>query len=117
MTAVSEPSVSAAISHAVRRLGYSVIRPEQKQVVEGFVLGRDVLVSFPTGSGKSLCFMLLPYIFDCLRSSSTSIVIVISPLIALMQDQVESLCQRGVRAAFLYNGTDRTIKDGIYVGE
>lgn len=77
-----------AIALAGLRLGYSSVTAHQHKAVEAFAGGRDVFVSLPTGSGKTLCFALLPYVFDILREKSGSIVIVISPLIALMQSQV-----------------------------
>ena len=60
------------------------------------------LVSLPTGSGKSLCYCLLPVAFDVLRRNSHTqcILLVVSPLIALMQDQVRAMNERGVRAVY-----------------
>ena len=75
---------------------------------------------FPTGSGKSLCYALLPAAFDSLRTSERSIVIVVSPLTALMKDQVQSLERRGVRAAYLHSGTDgdaHSMHSGVCAGE
>ena len=59
------------------------------QVIHQFVSGKDIFVSLPTGYGKSLCYALLPLVFDSLRSgdSGRSIVVCISPLTALMMDQ------------------------------
>ena len=59
--------VSAAIEVAVRRLGYESPTTEQKDAVTAFVKGKDVFVSFPTGSGKSLCYACLPWVFDAVR--------------------------------------------------
>ena len=56
--------------------------------VLSFLKGSDVFVSLPTGSGKSLCFALLPFVFDELYGRNGSIAIVVSPLISLMKDQV-----------------------------
>ncbi|MBD8527118.1 DNA helicase RecQ [Pseudomarimonas arenosa] len=74
--------------------GYSAFRGEQQAVIEALVAGRDCLVLMPTGGGKSLCYQL-PAL------ARPGCAIVVSPLIALMQDQVEALQQLGVRAAFL----------------
>ena len=74
--------------------GYDHFRPPQQQVIEQILSGRDVLVLMPTGGGKSLCYQI-PAIMRI------GVGVVISPLIALMQDQVQALQQLGVRAAFL----------------
>ncbi|MFY2765343.1 DNA helicase RecQ [Arenimonas sp. MALMAid1274] len=77
-----------------RIFGFPDFRGEQAAVVEHLVAGRDCLVLMPTGAGKSLCYQIP----SMLREGTG---IVVSPLIALMQDQVEALEQLGVRAAFL----------------
>ena len=65
-----------------------------------FLRERDVFVSLPTGSGKSVCYCLLPLVFDFLRHNARAqcIVVIVSPLIALMQDQVRAMRERGVSA-------------------
>ena len=55
-----------AVSAASKKLGYVKLKPEQKSVIEEFLKGRDVFVSLPTGSGKSLCYAILPVAFDSL---------------------------------------------------
>jgi ATP-dependent DNA helicase RecQ len=77
-----------------RVFGYDAFRGEQQAVVEHVNAGGDALVLMPTGAGKSLCYQI-----PALLRPGTALVI--SPLIALMQDQVEALRQLGVRAAFL----------------
>ena len=74
--------------------GYESFRPAQKPVVESLLEGRDALVIMPTGGGKSLCYQL-----PSLVREGTGVVI--SPLIALMQDQVNALSQLGIRAGCL----------------
>ena len=82
---------------AAEELGFSELTPEQAVVVENFVRGRDVFVSLPTGSGKSLCYGVLPVLFDRLqRSDRRAIVVVVSPLISLMKDQTNSFSARGL---------------------
>ena len=70
-------------------------------MVEAFVEGQDVFVSLPTGSGKSVCYACLPLVFDLLRSQGDhrSIVVVVAPLTALMQDQVASFQARGLTSS------------------
>ncbi len=79
--------------------GYATFRGEQQAVVEHLVAGGDALVLMPTGGGKSLCYQLP----SLLRPG---VGIVVSPLIALMQDQVDALKQLGVRAALLNSSLD-----------
>ena len=59
----------------------------QKLAVQSFIHGQDVVVSLQTGSGKSVCYWLLPSVFEHLRGIACCTVIVISPLVALMKDQ------------------------------
>lgn len=72
--------------------GYTEFRSPQDEVVESLVAGRDAFVLMPTGGGKSLCYQIPALI-------RPGVGVVISPLIALMQDQVSGLCEVGVRAA------------------
>jgi len=74
--------------------GYAAFRGEQQAIVEHVTAGGDALVLMPTGGGKSLCYQI-----PALLRPGTGIVV--SPLIALMQDQVDALIQLGVKAAFL----------------
>ena len=74
--------------------GYSDFRHHQADIIEALLAGRDVMTLMPTGGGKSLCYQI-----PALVRSGTGIVI--SPLIALMQDQVNALQQLGIKAAFL----------------
>ena len=90
-----------AISAATRHLGYKELRPLQEKVVEHFLAGRDVFVSLPTGSGKSLCYCILPKAFDILRSTMKSIAIIVSPLVSLMKDQVRNMRERDVAAVYV----------------
>src|SRR5258707_12979072 len=85
--------------------GYEAFRPGQEAIVRSIAAGRDACVVMPTGGGKSLCYQL-PAVLDSKRTA-----VVISPLIALMQDQVAQLEQIGVPAAFVNSaltGQDRS---------
>src|SRR6202166_5116067 len=77
-----------------RYWGYSTFRPLQERIVRSLLAGRDTCVVMPTGGGKSLCYQLTAVV-------SERTTVVISPLIALMQDQAEQLAQMGIPAAVL----------------
>ncbi len=77
--------------------GYSSFRPGQEKIIDLTLSGRDTVGIMPTGAGKSICFQVPALIFG-------GVTIVVSPLISLMKDQVSSLCQCGVKAAFI-NGS------------
>src|SRR5256884_8725219 len=79
------------------RFGLDEFRPGQREAVEAALTGRDSLVVMPTGGGKSLCYQL-PAVAD------QGLVLVVSPLIALMSDQWRRLKQAGVRASMLASG-------------
>jgi ATP-dependent DNA helicase RecQ len=84
------------LAETLRRYwGYDTFRPGQEAVVRSIAAGRDACVVMPTGGGKSLCYQL-PAVLDAGRTA-----IVISPLIALMQDQVAQLEQMGIASAFV----------------
>ena len=91
------PSSALHILHSV--FGYSAFRGEQAAIVDHVSQGGDALVLMPTGGGKSLCYQI-PAL---LRPGCA---IIVSPLIALMQDQVDTLLQSGVKAAYLNSSLD-----------
>ncbi|HEY7903290.1 MAG TPA: DNA helicase RecQ [Casimicrobiaceae bacterium] len=94
--------------------GYTAFRHAQEDVVDHVVGGGDALVLMPTGGGKSLCYQI-----PALVRAGTAVVV--SPLIALMQDQVAALTQLGVRAAFLNSSQDaeqgRAIERALVAGK
>jgi ATP-dependent DNA helicase RecQ len=105
------PSLPALLK---RVFGYNEFRPLQREIIEASLAGRDVLALLPTGGGKSLCFQL-PAL---LRPGLT---IVVSPLIALMKDQVDALRASGVAATLLNSSLDsdeaRARLRGLHRGE
>jgi len=104
------------LAHTLLRrvFGHTEFRGEQAAIVEHVRQGRDALVLMPTGGGKSLCYQV-----PALLREGTGIVV--SPLIALMQDQVEALLQLGVRAAYLNSALDaasaREVEQQLLNGE
>lgn len=110
--ASTETSDALQVLHRV--FGYSSFRGEQEEIIEQVVGGGDALVLMPTGGGKSLCYQI-----PALVREGTGIVI--SPLIALMQDQVNALTALGVRAGFLNSTQDsyerQTVEQAFLAGE
>jgi len=90
-----------------RVFGFSAFRPGQEEIVQAVIDGQDVLAIMPTGGGKSLCFQL-PAL------AREGLTVVISPLIALMRDQVRGLQEAGVSAAALTSGNSREETDEIF---
>ena len=87
-------SVESARALLRERFGFAEFRPGQERVIRQLLLGRSALAVFPTGSGKSLCYQLPALLLEGLT-------VVVSPLIALMKDQVDFLLTRGIAAARL----------------
>ena len=91
--------MSAALETLRRVFGYSSFRGPQAEIIDHLIGGGDALVLMPTGGGKSLCYQIPALLRE-------GVGVVVSPLIALMQDQVDALLQAGVRAAFLNSSQD-----------
>lgn len=87
--------------------GYRTFRQGQREVIDQVFLGHDALVIMPTGGGKSLCYQLPALLFSGLT-------VVVSPLISLMKDQVDSLKQMGVAAAYLNSSQSREASQQIF---
>ena len=103
----SEPIPAASAlerAHRVLRetFGYPAFRGRQAEIIEAALEGRDALVLMPTGGGKSLCYQIPALVRD-------GVGIVVSPLIALMEDQVGALREAGVAAAYL-NSSQRPLE-------
>ena len=86
--------------------GYASFRGAQESVIDHIVAGGDALVLMPTGAGKSLCYQIPALVRH-------GVGVVVSPLIALMQDQVDALTQLGVKAAFLNSSLDPSQSQAI----
>jgi len=93
-------SPATALADALKRVwGYDAFRPLQREIIEASLSGRDVVAILPTGAGKSLCYQLPAVVRDGLT-------VVVSPLIALMKDQVDQLQAAGVAATALNSSLD-----------
>src|SRR3954469_21333020 len=111
MSVTAPPDLSALLK---RTFGYSTFRPLQREIIAATLAGEDVFALLPTGGGKSLCFQL-PAL------ARPGLTVVVSPLIALMKDQVDQLQASGVAATFLNSslGADeaRSRLRGLHRGE
>src|SRR3954464_564219 len=87
--------------------GFDTFRPGQEHVISSLLEGRSALAIFPTGGGKSLCYQLPALLLDGLT-------VVVSPLIALMKDQVAALTRRGVAAARLDSSLEPSEARRVY---
>ncbi|WP_370222923.1 DEAD/DEAH box helicase, partial [Pararhodobacter marinus] len=90
-----------------RVFGFSAFRPGQEEIVDAVIAGSDVLAIMPTGGGKSLCYQLPALVREGLT-------VVISPLIALMRDQVRALTAAGVAAGALTSGNTQDETDAVF---
>src|SRR6266545_8087518 len=94
------PGDPAELRSALKRyFGFTSFRPLQEEIIRDALAGRDVFAVLPTGGGKSLCFQL-PAL------ARPGLTVVVSPLIALMKDQVDALQAAGVPATFLNSSLD-----------
>lgn len=98
--------------------GHTDFRRTQGKVIEHVLKGKHALVIMPTGMGKSVCFQI-PAILSASQSSASTgqqrpLTLVISPLIALMKDQVDGLCRRGISATFVNSSLDRKERERRY---
>ena len=94
-------TVERAVRFAMTELKVETLKDKQEAICS-FVNGRDCFVILPTGYGKTLCYVLLPYVFDHLRGKArSSSVICVSPLISLMMDQVKKYSLLGLATQFV----------------
>jgi ATP-dependent DNA helicase RecQ len=103
-------------ARALARFGHETLRPGQSEVIADIFAGKPVIAVMPTGAGKSLCYQLPAVIYG----ERGGVTLVVSPLIALMKDQVDALTARGVPAVALTShagaGEQSEILDGIRAG-
>jgi ATP-dependent DNA helicase RecQ len=107
------PASSEEIAGALERFGFADLREGQRAVIDALLSGASALAVFPTGGGKSLCYQLPALLLDGLT-------VVVSPLIALMKDQIDFLAGRGIAAARLDSSLSfeetMQVQDGLRSG-
>ena len=106
--------INRAVEVLQNTFGFNQYRPPQEEVVNTLLEGQDALVIMPTGGGKSLCYQLPAIV-------RPGVGVVISPLIALMQDQVDALSQAGVRSSYINSSLSfdemRVVEQALMAGE
>ena len=120
-------TLKSFLKSAFVKLGYEKPTAEQELAILQFIAGRDVFVSLPTGEGKSLIYATLPLLFQSIRghivvSRSTAnnhicIVLVVSPLSSLMEDQVSNFHKKGLSCVALHRGENQAIMSRVISGE
>ena len=104
-------TITTAQSALKKYFGYDHFRPMQSDIIETVLKGQDAMVLMPTGGGKSICYQIPAIVKE-------GVCLVVSPLISLMKDQVESLRANGIKAAFLNSSLNsqeqQAIEDELY---
>ena len=110
-------AIGDAVTQSATKLGFE-LKEKQREAVLGFCQGRDVFVSLPTGYGKSIIYAVLPMVFNILNGKiyqdlcvlcycivildvTNSILVCISPLTAIMQEQSQRFCKAGIKSGFV----------------
>lgn len=111
---LNQPSIRHEINNILKEnFGYEAFRGQQEEVIHSVLTGNDALVLMPTGAGKSLCFQVPALYLD-------GVTIVISPLIALMKDQVDALREKGIEAGYLNSSLSkaeqREVEEALFFG-
>jgi ATP-dependent DNA helicase RecQ len=113
---MNDPLLSAAESVLSETFGFRQFRGRQRQIIQHILADRHALVIMPTGGGKSLCYQV-PALVHATGSASEGrapLTLVLSPLIALMKDQVDALRQRGVDATYINSSLRKPDRDARY---
>jgi superfamily II DNA helicase RecQ len=109
-------SFVSAVEKVKRIFAIESLEQEQLEALYNFVCRRDVFVNLPTGFGKSLVYQMVPFVVKELNICENPIVLIVSPLVTLMQDQVTQLSKQGISAISLSKDVqnDNKLKSGCY---
>lgn len=115
--AENEEDFVKAVSKTKLNFQVDTLKQEQVEALHSFICKKDVFVNLPTGFGKSLIFQMVPLVVKEMGICTNPIVIVVSPLVTLMREQVKYLNERGVSAISLSDGgsNDPKLKAGDYM--
>ena len=118
MSAITEESWERAFQAVKEQFEIDNLLPEQENSLPEFLVGRNIFVNLPTGYGKSLIFQCLPIAADALfnRARGSSVIVVISPLRSLMEDQVRHLNDIGVPAIVITDDEDPELMQQVLNG-
>jgi ATP-dependent DNA helicase RecQ len=111
--------MESAVFQAAEKLNYLPLKEEQEECISEFLKGNDVFAILPTCYGKTVCFACIPSAFDIYLNKSseeTSIIVVVSPLTALIKDQVNSLSKRGISCVYVDVDSEIKVKDDVNKG-
>ena len=103
---MTEMKIDAPKEILLKTFGYHEFRDDQKEIIDTIISGADALVLMPTGSGKSICYQIPSLI-------RKGVGIVVSPLIALMDNQVSSLRHLGIKASYINSSLSWSERNGI----
>lgn len=105
-----------AVTILNQRFGHRAFRGQQEAIIERTISGGHSLVIMPTGGGKSLCYQVpaLLHAADAAATAEAPLTLVLSPLIALMKDQVDALQDKGIRAAYINSSLNRQEREARY---
>ena len=112
---IVDRTLDHALTLAAKHVRFT-LSEQQIKAVQSFVQGNDVFVNLPTGTGKSICFWVLPTMYNALNHKPNSFIVVVSPLTALIQDQVKSMGKKGIKGVHVGSniGTAEDILSGEY---
>nr|XP_006815025.1 PREDICTED: ATP-dependent helicase SGS1-like [Saccoglossus kowalevskii] len=93
--------IEYSIACGMKELSLAQLKQRQREALSAFLSGHDVMVNLPTGYGKSAVYQLAPFCYDIFHNRTKSVALVISPLVALMKDQVQVLYGKNIEAVYL----------------